>query len=884
MLRRLLSCSVGEGRLRLLVFAFCAALVALLWMGLFAQLTRERNLLIEAREAESDNLARLFEEHVLRTLAAAGVTLKQLEIEYKRQGRRLDLGKYLRDRQPELEPYGLLSVADEKGNLVLNSVPFTAPQNIAGLENYQFHLHNPTRDVFISKPRVGVITGKATIYLTRRMNKADGSFGGNTTVGMDPQYFSRFYEQIDLGKDSIISLIGRDGVVRARQSNQDPRVGQDFSRNPDFLTHMLQQDHGRFINESQLDHIVRLISFRTVRGYPLFVLVGTSKAVLLDTFDRRRQAYLWSAAFISALILAFGAVVVIQMSRQAKTTADLRAQTERLQLGQSAAGMIVMDWEIEGDLLTLGGPPEWLRGPLPATGKYPLFKDQVHPEDREQFLAMRATMVETLEPQSMEFRVVRTDGEVRWVDSRHIVIANAGGKAVRILLALHDITDRKRVEEELTRLAQFDAITGLPNRLLFRDRLAQVLLQAQRNEWPAGVLFIDLDRFKLVNDTLGHSFGDRLLAQVAARLARSVREGDTVGRLGGDEFAVALASLAHASDAGLVAQKVIDSLAEPFELDGHKTYVTASVGIASYPADGAQCDTLLKNADIAMYRVKSRGRNGYQFYMPEMNQRAAERLQLETELHGALERGEFVLHYQPKVHLGTRRIEGFEALLRWNHPGRGMISPAEFIPLLEDTSLIVPVGEWVLREVCRQIRAWRDGGFLVRPVAVNISARQFRRKDLDGIVSSALSDAELDALLLHLEITESLLMDDTQATARTLHALKLVGVGISVDDFGAGYSSLGYLQRFPLDTLKIDRSFIDGIGTSQDAAAITLAIINLAHNLKLGVIAEGVETQGQADFLSKSGCDQAQGYFFSRPLGVRDCEHLMRSGAPGIAT
>ena len=310
--------------------------------------------------------------------------------------------------------------------------------------------------------------------------------------------------------------------------------------------------------------------------------------------------------------------------------------------------------------------------------------------------------------------------------------------------------------------------------------------------------------------------------------------------------------------------------------------MTASVGIASYPADGAQCDTLLKNADIAMYRVKSRGRNGYQFYIPEMNQRATERLQLETELHGALERGEFVLHYQPKVHLGTRRIEGFEALLRWNHPGRGMISPAEFIPLLEDTSLIVPVGEWVLREACRQIRAWRDGGFQVRPIAVNISARQFHRKDLDATVSRALSDAELDAPLLQLEITESLLMDNTQATARTLHALKLVGVGISVDDFGAGYSSLGYLQRFPLDTLKIDRSFIDGIDTSHDAAAITLAIINLAHNLKLGVIAEGVETQGQADFLSKSGCDQAQGYFFFRPLSVQDCEQLMRGSAPGV--
>ena len=434
---------------------------------------------------------------------------------------------------------------------------------------------------------------------------------------------------------------------------------------------------------------------------------------------------------------------------------------------------------------------------------------------------------------------------------------------------------RKSAEEKLAYLAQFDTVTGMPNRNLFLDRLAQMLTQAQRNSWIAAVMFVDLDRFKAVNDTHGHDVGDTLLRLVAERLEECVRAGDTVGRLGGDEFAIALSTLGKADDANLVAQKVVDALARSFDLDGHTVYMTASLGIALYPGDGADADGLLKNADIAMYRAKEHGRNAYQFYLPQMNERAEERLRMETELRGALERNEFLLHYQPKASLTSGEISGFEALLRWQHPERGLVPPLEFISILEDTGLIVPVGEWVVRTACEQLRRWRDEGVTAHPIAVNLSARQFQQKDLGAVIGRVLKDTGADPLLLEFELTESLLMNDPEDAVRTLKQMKGYGVRLSVDDFGTGYSSLAYLKRFPLDALKIDRAFVRDVTTDPNDATIALTIINLAHSLALKVVAEGVETEAQLNFLRAHGCDEMQGYFFAHPLPAADCTRML---------
>jgi diguanylate cyclase (GGDEF)-like protein/PAS domain S-box-containing protein len=438
--------------------------------------------------------------------------------------------------------------------------------------------------------------------------------------------------------------------------------------------------------------------------------------------------------------------------------------------------------------------------------------------------------------------------------------------------------ERKGSEDRLSYLAQFDALTALPNRNLFQDRLTQSIARSKRGSRPMAVLFIDLDRFKTVNDTLGHGAGDNLLKEAAARLSQCVRGGDTAGRFSGDEFGAILSDLVKPADAGLVAQKILDILALPYHLEGQETFISASIGITLYPADGASPEALVMNADAAMYRAKEQGRNNYQYFTREMNERTLMRVQMELALRRAVERKEFLLHFQPKVELASEAICGFEALLRWQHPQKGLISPVEFIPVLEDMGLIVQVGEWVLLETCRQIKAWRGARLKVPPVAVNLSARQFQQKDLGAKVRRILRKTGIDSSLIQFEITESLLMKDPESAARTLRGLKASGIKIAVDDFGTGYSSLAYLKRFPLDALKIDRAFIREVTTNSDDATITLAIIGLAHSLKLKVIAEGVETRAQLKLLTANGCDEAQGYYFSRPTTADECARMLKKG------
>ncbi len=431
-----------------------------------------------------------------------------------------------------------------------------------------------------------------------------------------------------------------------------------------------------------------------------------------------------------------------------------------------------------------------------------------------------------------------------------------------------NITVRKNAEERLAQLAQFDAVTGLPNRHLLQERLEHAIAQSRRRSRGAGVLFVDLDRFKLVNDTHGHHVGDELLAQVGKRLKDCVRDDDTVARHGGDEFTVVIADLARPDDAAIVARKILDSFAMPFDLGGKEVYTTASVGVATFPNDGEDADALLKCADVAMYRIKESSRNAFCFYTAEMNARAASKLQLNTDLRHAVERGEFRLHYQPKVNLATGTMIGMEALLRWQHAQRGLVPPLEFIPALEDSGLILEVGDWVVEEACRQMRDWSRAGLQVAPVAVNLSARQFRRRDLDQVIRGLLAKYGISPAMLELEVTESSLMEDPKDAIRQLQALREAGFRISVDDFGTGYSSLAYLTRLPLSTLKIDRAFVNAAITEPGSAAIVKMVIDMAQRLSFEVVAEGIETEGHVAFLRQNGCEQGQGYHFGKPISA----------------
>jgi diguanylate cyclase (GGDEF)-like protein len=400
---------------------------------------------------------------------------------------------------------------------------------------------------------------------------------------------------------------------------------------------------------------------------------------------------------------------------------------------------------------------------------------------------------------------------------------------------------------------------------------------ARRHDYRIAVLFMDLDRFKHINDSLGHVIGDQLLQAVATRLESCVRESDTVGRQGGDEFVVVLSELDAAESAGIGAAKLLAALTLPYHIGPHDVIVPVSIGVSIYPDDGEDAETLIKNADTAMYHAKDNGRNNYQFFKKEMNIRASERQFIEAGLRIALQRNEFSLNFQPKINLGTGAIVGVEALLRWKHPERGFIPPAQFIPIAEDTGLILPIGHWVLREACRQAREWRDAGFAQIPMAVNISAVEFRSKDFVESVRVALNESKLDPRCLELELTESVLMKHAESTVSMLKALKAIGVQLTVDDFGTGYSSLSYLRQFPVDSLKVDQSFVHEISSQRDDAAIVSAVISMGNSLKKRVIAEGVETREQMDFLTAEGCEEAQGYYFNRPMAANQFVKLLEA-------
>jgi diguanylate cyclase (GGDEF)-like protein/PAS domain S-box-containing protein len=440
---------------------------------------------------------------------------------------------------------------------------------------------------------------------------------------------------------------------------------------------------------------------------------------------------------------------------------------------------------------------------------------------------------------------------------------------------VRDITERKDAHLRLYQMAHHDALTGLPNRTLFYERLTKTLAQAKRSDWGVAVLYVDLDHFKNVNDTHGHAMGDTLLGEVSERLLKCVRLRDTVGRLGGDEFAIILTLGDRHEGANVVAHKIQAALAEPFTLGSYNVTISASIGITSYPEDASDPELLIKYADTAMYRAKQKGRDTQCTFNPQMNVELLMQLSLEAALHKAIDREQFVIHYQPKVDLETGRISGLEALLRWERPGHGLVSPKYFIPSLEETGLIVPVGNWVISAVCQQIKAWTLSGIGPSQVSVNVSGRQFVDHDLDEDVGRALFESGIDAPLLELELTKSSLMQNTEATISALLALKGRGIELSIDDFGTGYSSLAYLQRFPIDKVKIDIAFVRNITGDTDEATIAQTIIQMAHSLKMKAIAEGVETEGQLAYLRHHGCDEMQGYYFSHPLSLKETEKLL---------
>jgi diguanylate cyclase (GGDEF)-like protein/PAS domain S-box-containing protein len=505
------------------------------------------------------------------------------------------------------------------------------------------------------------------------------------------------------------------------------------------------------------------------------------------------------------------------------------------------------------------------------------FLAYIHPREREALRELLGALAAGSSQESQaELRFRHRSGVWIWLEAfaQNMLHEPSVGA---IVLNYRDVTQRKATEKQLEYQAYYDALTGLPNRLLFRDRVVNAIAQAQRNRRGVAVMYLDLDHFKLVNDGLGHSLGDALLSEVAARLQSCVRASDTISRLGGDEFTILLIDTSSSEAIAGVARKILQSFAHPFRVEGHELFVTASIGISIFPGDGEDVETLLKCADSAMYRAKELGRNQAQMFTASMNERYGRRLALEQSLHHALERDELVVHYQPIFDRNRKKIVSMEALVRWDHPKRGLVQPADFIALAEETGLIVPIGEWVLRRVCHDSRAWRAAGLPPMRVGVNIAAPQFQQLSFALVVGSILREYGCDPALLELEITETVAVQNIETTTTAMRELKELGIRIAIDDFGTGQSSLVYLKRFPIDTVKIDRAFVREVTTDESAAAIVSYVINLAHTLRLAVVAEGVETEAQWSFLKLNACDQMQGFLFSQPLPADDAEEFMRS-------
>ena len=622
---------------------------------------------------------------------------------------------------------------------------------------------------------------------------------------------------------------------------------------------------------------------------PLVVLTGLDDEVLAaQALQEGAQDYLIKGQITSSVgqVETRGLLRALRYAVERKNMEDaLFMETERAQVTLNSIGEAVICTDIGGKVTFLNPVAEKLTGwSLQDAAGRPMV---------DVFQVLDATSRETT-PNPMEMAVdqnrvvhlpsncilIRRDGLEVPIEDCVAPIHDLEGEIAGAVIVFRDVSAARAMTAQIAHTAQHDFLTGLPNRMLLNDRVGQAIAFAQRHEKQVAVLFLDLDGFKHINDSLGHPTGDKLLQSIARRLVECVRGADTVSRQGGDEFVVLLSELEQSEDAAHTARRMLQVVAEAHSIDQHDLHVTTSIGVSVYPDDGLDAETLIKNADTAMYQAKENGRQSYRFFKPAMNVRAVERQSIEESLRRALERNEFALHYQPKIDLRTGAITGAEALLRWTHPTHGLVSPARFIPVAEDCGLILPIGAWVLREACAQARAWVDAGLPVATMAVNVSAMEFRNENFLRNLTAILAETGLDPRSLELELTESVLMRRAESTASILQSVRERGVQVAVDDFGTGYSSLSYLRKFPVDALKIDQSFVRQISDGEDTTIVT-AVIAMARSLKLRVVAEGVETVGELTFLRAHQCDEAQGYYFSRPVPPQQFARLLKTGIAG---
>jgi diguanylate cyclase (GGDEF)-like protein len=852
---------------------FGIVIIAMMWAGVAAKHFEDRRT--DEREAHRDahNFALVFEENVLRSIGEIDKALLYLRHSVETRSNSVSFSAIANTTDVLSDIIVQVAILDDKGIVrASNSGPQPAPAlDLSDREHFRFHLNNTADQLFISKPVIGRISGKWSVQFTRRFLSSDQTFGGVVVASLNPDHLTKFYNNINFGSAAAIALIGTDGVVRSSGGSAvGYALGEDLN-NTKLFDQMRARVDATFESNDGADHEAHFVTVRKVRGYPLWVSVSMNKNQIMEGSTNSLKLNALVGTVLTLLVLA-----ALEQLLRADAKARQKADQLKLTLEYMNQGIMLVtnDQQIPiinrqcGELLNL--PVEFIENP-------PRF-DQ---------LAECATPAGKLTDASVRILAEFVPGELgvceRTMPNGSVIEVRRGSLPDGgFVQTFTDVTKRSHAEADAVRLSSEDPLTGLPNRRVFRSLLDQISRRQTSAAVDApqtmefGVLFLDLDRFKGINDTLGHQVGDLLLQEIAQRLKSSLGPTEGLARLGGDEFAVVVPTVASRLALEALAKSLIAAVQQPFDVGGHLIRSGISIGIAVGPCDGENCDDLLIAADLALYAVKAEGRGSCKFYHAAMNRELKERRQLEIDLRDAIEQNRLELYYQPILNLRGNVITGFEALARWRHPVNGMVPPAMFIPVAEDTGLIQPLGEWALREACRSAALWPRH----LNIAVNLSPVQFSAPNLSEIVRDILVETGLEPHRLELEITEGVFMANNESTLATLRRLKQLGARISLDDFGTGYSSLSYLRSFPFDKIKVDRSFVSDLAEGTVHVVIVQAVVSIARALGMMTLAEGIETAGQHEFLAALECDEGQGYLFSPPIPIEKVPELIAKWSP----
>lgn len=856
------------------------ALIAMIGVGTAATVSsfRDRALNSSARELENTLLLlgrhfdqqledrQVIQNDLIAYMQSAGINSGE---SFSRLMSSRDIHLMLNAKLGALSYVGSVNVFDADGKLINSSLAWPVPAvSIADRVHFKAFKSDPRSPALLLAPVHSRITGAWTTVLARKIVGPDGEFLGVITRGIEPAHFEKFFASLSLGDNASISMFHRDGTLLARFPHVDRLIGHNFSTGPLFQRILPKARYGTMRIVSPVDGEDRLGSIRALHEFPIVIIATTTVASALADW-RAQTHFLIGVAGLSSLVIAFMIFLIVRQLVQQHRRSQQKLTLEKQRLDTAVNNM-------NQGLLLFDSSHRLVVCNKRYLDMYGLSSDVIRPG-----CSFRDVIVHSREAGSFQGDVDEHCQHIlRNLGPGSVTITEIpDGRAIQMLfqpvadggwVSTHeDITERRRSDARIAHLAQFDALTDLPNRVLFREKL-EAMLQNASDDMRLAVLYIDIDEFKSVNDSLGHPIGDELLKAVAHRLRGCARQADLVARLGGDEFAIVQANIKDTADITELVARVYEAIRVPIDCLGHLLSADASIGIAIAPADGAELDELLKNADLAMYAAKAGGRRTYRFFDPAMNARAQARRMLELELRQAMANSGFELHYQPLLHLRTNEIAGCEALLRWQHPERGVIPPAEFIPVAEDTGLIDPLGAWVLTTACCEAATWPD----TMKLAVNVSPVQFRNPAFALKVAAALAASGLAASRLQLEITEAVLIRDDDVALAILHQLRALGICIALDDFGTGYSSLSYLQRFPFDKIKIDRCFVSDVTEPDGSLSIVEAVVNIATARNMITTAEGVETPEQQALLRRLGCTEMQGYLFSPPRPAAEIRQL----------